>query len=196
MATKRQIAANRRNARHATGPKTPQGKATASMNALRHGLRASKVVLPGEHQEEYDLIHDGLQDLYQPQDQAEQYLVNQAAIAQWKLVRVEVLEADCYAEGLPLKERAALVDRLTQVQGRLERAYFKAYKELERIKAARQKQPEQSKPDHSADHLAPKFQVAWVDPETGERDVFYRAEYGIPVKQFSDESQSPDPEDA
>ena len=193
MATKRQIAANRRNARHATGPKTPQGKATASMNSLRHGLRASKIILPGEQQEDFDHIHDGLQNLYQPQDQAEQYLVDQAAIAQWKLVRVEVLEADCFAAGLPPEGRVPVFDRLTQIQGRLERAYFKAYKELERIKAARQKQPQQPTPDHSKDHLAPKFQVGWVNPETGERDIFYRSEYGKKVEQFSDEPQPPNP---
>jgi hypothetical protein len=77
----------------------------------------------------------------------------------------------------------------------LERAYFKAYKELERIKAARQKQPQQPTPEgHSADHLAPKFQVAWVNPETGERDVIHRAEYGKAVDKFSDESPSPNPQ--
>ena len=193
MATKRQIAANRRNARHATGPKTPQGKATASMNSLRHGLRASKIILPGEQQEDFDHIHDGLQNLYQPQDQAEQYLVDQAAIAQWKLVRVEVLEADCFAAGQTPEARVPVFDRLTQIQGRLERAYFKAYKELERIKAARQKQPQQPTPDHSKDHLAPKFQVGWVNPETGERDIFYRSEYGKKVEHFSDEPQPPNP---
>ena len=76
MATKRQIAANRRNARHSTGPKTLQGKATASMNALRHGLRARTMVVPGEHQEDFDQIHAGLQGLYQPENPAEQYLVS------------------------------------------------------------------------------------------------------------------------
>jgi hypothetical protein len=163
------------------------------MNSLRHGLRASKIILPGERQEDFDHIHDGLQNLYQPQDQAEQYLVDQAAIAQWKLVRVEVLEADCFAAGLPPEGRVPVFDRLTQIQGRLERAYFKAYKELERIKAARQKQPQQPTPDHSKDHLAPKFQVGWVNPETGERDIFYRSEYGKKVEQFSDEPQPPNP---
>ena len=160
------------------------------MNSLRHGLRASKIILPGEQQEDFDRIHDGLQNLYQPQDQAEQYLVDQAAIAQWKLVRVEVLEADCFAAGQTPEARVPVFDRLTQIQGRLERAYFKAYKELERIKAARQKQPQQPKPDHSKDHLAPKFQVGWVNPETGERDIFYRSEYGKKVDKFSDESPS------
>jgi hypothetical protein len=38
MATKTQIAANHRNARRSTGPRTKEGKATVSQNALRHGL--------------------------------------------------------------------------------------------------------------------------------------------------------------
>ena len=40
MATARQRRANRLNAQRSTGPKSAQGKARASMNALRHGLRA------------------------------------------------------------------------------------------------------------------------------------------------------------
>jgi hypothetical protein len=71
MATKKQTAANRRNARKSTGPTTPQGKATASMNGLRHGLRARTVILPGEKQEDFDEILAGLQDEYQPQCQSE-----------------------------------------------------------------------------------------------------------------------------
>jgi len=38
MATERQIAANRRNARRSTGPRSGAGKRRASRNALRHGL--------------------------------------------------------------------------------------------------------------------------------------------------------------
>jgi hypothetical protein len=30
-----------------------------------------------------------------------------------------------------------------------------------------------------------------VNPETGERDVFYRSEYGKSVEQFGDDSPSP-----
>ena len=38
MATPAQIAANRRNARKSTGPKTGQGKRTSSRNAVKHGI--------------------------------------------------------------------------------------------------------------------------------------------------------------
>jgi hypothetical protein len=38
MATERQIAANRRNARKSTGPRTRSGKKRASRNSYRHGL--------------------------------------------------------------------------------------------------------------------------------------------------------------
>src|SRR5262249_41054591 len=38
MATERQIAANRRNARKSTGPRSGRGKKGASRNAYRHGL--------------------------------------------------------------------------------------------------------------------------------------------------------------
>jgi hypothetical protein len=41
MASERQIAANRRNARKSTGPRSGAGKKRASRNAYRHGLTLS-----------------------------------------------------------------------------------------------------------------------------------------------------------
>jgi hypothetical protein len=40
MTTDRQIGANRRNAAHSTGPRTPEGRAGSSGNSERHGFRA------------------------------------------------------------------------------------------------------------------------------------------------------------
>jgi len=41
MASKRQIEANRNNAKRSTGPKTEAGKTRSSRNALRHGMSRS-----------------------------------------------------------------------------------------------------------------------------------------------------------
>jgi hypothetical protein len=168
MATKKQIAANRRNARKCTGPTSPEGKAKASMNNLRHGLRARTVVLPGEIQEDFDEIHDSLQEQYQPKCPSEQHLVDQAAVAQWKLVRAEAYQALSFEKDSSIESCAAMFSHMTLVTGRLERAFFKAYKELERIKAARENPSEQ--PEESEDPPT-NFKLYWVDPETGEKTL-------------------------
>jgi hypothetical protein len=54
MASDRQIAANRANARRSTGPKTNAGKALSRMNALRHGLTAHKLLVNGESPQDFE----------------------------------------------------------------------------------------------------------------------------------------------
>jgi hypothetical protein len=46
MATERQIAANRANAKRSTGPKTSSGRYVSSRNAVRHGLSSAKQPQP------------------------------------------------------------------------------------------------------------------------------------------------------
>ena len=53
MATRRQIKAFRKNAKHSTGPRTPEGKARSSQNARKHGLFARDTLLPDENPEEF-----------------------------------------------------------------------------------------------------------------------------------------------
>jgi hypothetical protein len=43
MATEKQVAANRANARRSTGPKTEAGKRKSSQNAYQHGLSSSEL---------------------------------------------------------------------------------------------------------------------------------------------------------
>jgi hypothetical protein len=143
MATKKQITANRRNAAKCTGPKTAAGKATCSLNALRHGLYSSTIILPGENQAEFDKIHRQILDLYQPTDAYQQQMVDELAAIQWKLRRAELIEAGILIEygDEPASSCLAQYDRVTQIQCRLRRAMFKLYKELETIKVARPPQP-------------------------------------------------------
>jgi hypothetical protein len=51
----KKLAANRKNARKSTGPKTVAGKAASSRNAIKHAVLAASPVLPGlESPEEWD----------------------------------------------------------------------------------------------------------------------------------------------
>ena len=49
----KQQKANRQNAQHSTGPVTPEGKAAVRLNALKYGLRARSLLIPGEDPEDY-----------------------------------------------------------------------------------------------------------------------------------------------
>ena len=51
--SEKQLAANRANAARSTGPRSADGKKIASSNALKHGLTADRLVLPGESADEY-----------------------------------------------------------------------------------------------------------------------------------------------
>ena len=54
MRTEKQTSASRENAKKSTGPRTPEGKANSSKNALKHGLMAQDAVIPGEDPAAFD----------------------------------------------------------------------------------------------------------------------------------------------
>ncbi len=45
--TEKQRAANRANAQHSTGPRSPEGKAIVSQNAVKHGVLAQAAIPRG-----------------------------------------------------------------------------------------------------------------------------------------------------
>jgi hypothetical protein len=94
--TDKQIAANRRNAAHSTGPVTPSGKAIASHNALKHGLLAQEILVDAgegaENQEEFDAVLLDLKDQFDPQGPLEEMLVEKIAVAYWRLRRAHRYE--------------------------------------------------------------------------------------------------------
>ena len=93
MATKKQLDANRRNAAKSTGPKTSEGKARSARNALKHGLRSSLAIIPGESPKDYEALYEALRNDYQPTDSVEEILVREIAVAEWRLQRFHRAEA-------------------------------------------------------------------------------------------------------
>ena len=99
MATRKQLAANRRNAQRSTGPRTEQGKATSRFNAVRHGLRAESPVVPGlESHEEWEAHRDALQTSLRPVGALEQLLVERIVVLSWRLRRVPRYERNLIKE--------------------------------------------------------------------------------------------------
>ena len=86
-------AANRANARKSTGPRTAEGKARASLNAITHGLFCKELVLPGESQQVFALLRRLWISSLSPQDIAELWLVDRIVAANWKLRRLQESEA-------------------------------------------------------------------------------------------------------
>jgi hypothetical protein len=58
MATEAQINANRANARNSAGPRTPEGKAVVSQNAVTRGFLARETVIQGEDPKEFEFYRD------------------------------------------------------------------------------------------------------------------------------------------
>ncbi len=83
---------NRRNARKSTGPRTTGGKARSKFNAVKHGMTARTLVLPGEDPQKLQLRLETWTDELQPQGEVEQFLLEQAVHSSWKLERAERAE--------------------------------------------------------------------------------------------------------
>ena len=93
MSTEKQKKANRENAKKSTGPRTPEGKARSSQNALKHGLLARDAVMADEDPAEYDRQLQILEENLFPKNAIEFELVLQIADSRWRLRRITRIEA-------------------------------------------------------------------------------------------------------
>ena len=93
MRTESQISASRENAKKSTGPRTTEGKANSSKNALEHGLMAQDAVIPGEDPAEFDRHLTRLEDTYLPRNYVEKELVRQIGDAMWRMQRLSRIES-------------------------------------------------------------------------------------------------------
>jgi hypothetical protein len=96
MTSDKQTRANRENARKSTGPKTPEGKAVARLNALRHGLLSQEVLLPGEDEALLREFSERVRDELQPVGELESLLVDRIIAAYWRLRRLGRVEAGIF----------------------------------------------------------------------------------------------------
>ena len=86
------ITSNHKSAQHSTGPRTPEGKATSSRNALKHGLLSSAALLMGEDPEALASLGTDLRGALQPYGALEELLVERIVSCFWRLRRAVRME--------------------------------------------------------------------------------------------------------
>jgi hypothetical protein len=102
MTSAKQRAANQRNARSSTGPRTTEGKATSSRNATTHGILSHAALITDdacpENEGELASLLAGLRSSLSPGSVAEELLVQQITALSWRLRRVYRAEARLFAQ--------------------------------------------------------------------------------------------------
>ena len=126
MSTPAQAAANLANAQQSTGPITEAGKAASSQNALKHGLTAKTVLLPGEDEAAYLKMCEGMFQSFAPAETPEKELVQLLCDTQWRLQRCGRIEAAILSADVP--DFKAL-DIMSKHESRLKRQYSITLKE-------------------------------------------------------------------
>ena len=139
-ATAAQIEANRANARHSTGPRTPEGKSASASNARTHGYTAARFAVRSEEAEEFSEYANALGAEIQPRGALEQHQFTILVQAGWNLHRLRDHEFQLLgsAENPFLDERLSkALDRLARYKRALERTYKEAFASLRTLQTNR-----------------------------------------------------------
>jgi len=97
--SRQQLAANRRNAKKSSGPRTAAGRQTVSRNAVKHGLAGRFALLSHEDPAVHEAFGREFIDQFAPANAAELNLVQAIANDLWRLDRTIHLENSLFAEG-------------------------------------------------------------------------------------------------
>ena len=111
MSSKAQIKANRQNAQKSTGPKTDEGKAAVSQNAVKHGLFAESVI-KGENPADYEVFHTKMLAELAPVGVVEAVLADRIASLWWRLKRAERMQNQAIDVMIARDEPSPLSKRL------------------------------------------------------------------------------------
>ena len=107
------------------------------LRPVRHGLRAKAMMLPGENRREFNQLCNSLELEWRPRTPTEHFYVEQMAVSQWKLGRMQIVEYDAFDKNPDTLSQIPLLERLMQCQIRLERSYARAQHDLARLQKAR-----------------------------------------------------------
>jgi len=93
MTTEKQVKANQANSKKSTGATSEQGKNVVALNAVKHGIFSTRLIMPFESADEYGELLDGLIESLNPTGSVEQLLVEKVAVAMWRQLRLTRAES-------------------------------------------------------------------------------------------------------
>jgi hypothetical protein len=157
MASPAQINANRANAQKSTGPRSVEGKSASRFNALKRGIDAASIVIPGEDPAVYDSLAAQYLIEYCPQSASESFHVDTMLRADWQKRRLETVEGDLFrtimtespdnslaAVLLAESPASKLLLRIQRQIAAFERTWHRANTEFRRARAEAESAPEAS----------------------------------------------------
>ena len=137
MATAAQVFSNQANAKHSTGPVTPEGKSRASQNATALGLFSASAFIRADEHDAYAEFRANWNARLVPDGPLEETLVGELVQAAWRLRRCTLLEtaAQDATQAEDLDRMQASIDR---ARATAQRALQRNLNELRRIQTDRQ----------------------------------------------------------
>ena len=158
MSSKLKAETNRANAQKSTGPKTPEGKAASSQNALKHGLSTTMAVLDGENKLEYLSFSSSMAIHFTPVKGDEEHLLQLMIDGAWRLRRASQYECRIFEESPNMDETLHRLNLLSRYEVRIANIYFKSRTAFAHSQTNRVKQ-QSSDGGHIAAH-AEKFDAS------------------------------------
>jgi len=126
-----------------TGPRTPEGKARSSMNALKEGFRSAHIIVPEGSEPAFQELLDQLYRAFQPQtdNPAEEFFFERLVKDAWNIERIEKKMAEIYEKTGhdPLAEdwNSDQSDRLERIKARTEGSFRANIRELRNLQSNR-----------------------------------------------------------
>lgn len=141
--SQKQHQANRQNAQHSTGPKTPEGKAAIRFNALTYGLRTRATITPDENAADYSRLWDEMEADWQPQNRTERCYLETMVTSQWLLARVAASEQKVYLYIEFGQKQFAMLAYVAKQRAQLERSFRTAVEDMKQSQKERRQQQAQ-----------------------------------------------------
>ena len=156
MATNAQIHANQLNSQRSTGPSSVEGRAAARFNALKHGMDAQSLIIPGEDPAGLDALAHDYHAQFRPHGPEETFLVETLIRTDWNKRRLRRIETQLFSTLIAEREAAGVpadillgaafaqdgannpLDKIFRRLETAERTWFRALKELRRAQQQRQ----------------------------------------------------------